>query len=256
MRGSATGAALGRDRTGLITGGLLLVVALAAWLDLLMQTEIPMSGPDVAGAAAFLGAWTVMMAAMMLPSAIPMVALYAVLQRNAKHTQRGLPAAVFAFVYLAVWAAFGVPVYIASVAIGAQMWSSDVLPYALAVALVGAGLYQFTPLKRTCLRVCRNPLSFLIARSRAGYRGSFSLAFEHAMYCVGCCWGLMVVLVAVGAMALNWVLLIAVVVAVEKLLPRGERSAVIAGAALVILGLSVAVRPDLAMVLRPPQMGM
>ena len=83
MTGSATGTALGRDRTGLITGGLLLVVAAAAWLALLTQAEMPMAGADLAEAAAFFGAWTVMMAAMMLPSAIPMLALYAVLRRNA-----------------------------------------------------------------------------------------------------------------------------------------------------------------------------
>jgi predicted metal-binding membrane protein len=248
--------AFARDRTGLITGGLLLVVALAAWLALLNQGEMPTSVPGLAEAGAFVGAWSVMMAAMMLPSATPMLALYAVLRRNASDSQRGVPAAVFALVYLAVWAAFGVPVYLASLIISAQTWLTDLLPYAIAVALVGAGLYQLTPLKRACLRVCRNPLSFLLARSRAGYRGSLSLAFEHAMYCVGCCWALMVVLVAVGAMALNWVLLIAVVVSVEKLLPQGGWSAAIAGAGLVILGLSVAANPALVMMLRPPHMGM
>jgi len=257
VTGSATGAALGRDRTGLITGGLLLVVAAAAWLALLTQAEMPMAGADLAEPAAFFGAWTVMMAAMMLPSAIPMLALYAVLRRNAAGGgQRGVPAALFALVYLAVWAAFGVPVYIASLVISEQTGLSDELPYALAGVLILAGVYQLAPLKRACLRVCRNPLSFLLARSRAGYRGSLSLAVEHALYCVGCCWGLMVVLVAAGAMALNWVLLIAVVVSVEKLLPRGEWSAATVGGALVLLGVTIAARPDVAILLRPIHVGM
>jgi len=257
VTGSATGTALGRDRTGLITGGLLLVVAAAAWLALLTQAEMPMAGADLAEAAAFFGAWTVMMAAMMLPSAIPMLALYAVLRRNAAGGgQRGVPAALFALVYLAVWAAFGAPVYIASLVISEQTGLSDELPYALAGVLILAGVYQLAPLKRACLRVCRNPLSFLLARSRAGYRGSLSLAVEHALYCVGCCWGLMVVLVAAGAMALNWVLLIAVVVSVEKLLPRGEWSAAIVGGTLVLLGVTIAARPDVAILLRPIHVGM
>jgi predicted metal-binding membrane protein len=126
----------------------------------------------------------------------------------------------------------------------------------LGAVLVAAGVYQFTPLKRACLRVCRNPLSFLLTRSRAGYRGTLGLALEHAAYCVGCCWGLMVVLVAAGAMALHWVLLIAAVVFVEKLLPRGEWTAAIVGSGLLLLGLAVVVHPDLAMVLRPSSTGM
>jgi predicted metal-binding membrane protein len=150
----------------------------------------------------------------------------------------------------------GVPIYLASVLISSQSGLNDVLPYALAIVLILAGTYQLTPLKRACLRVCRNPLSFLMARSRTGYRASLALALEHAAYCLGCCWGLMLVLVAAGAMALNWVLLIAAVVFIEKVFPRGEWTAAAAGGALVVLGVAVAVRPDLAMVLRPTPMGM
>jgi predicted metal-binding membrane protein len=142
-------------------------------------------------------------------------------------------------------------VYVASIAIAAQPGLQDVLPYTVAAVLVGAGIYQFTPLKRACLRVCRNPLSFLWGRSHAGYRGTLALGAEHAAYCVGCCWGLMVVLVAAGAMALNWVLLIAVVVLLEKLVPRGVLVARVTGIALVILGVAVALHPDLAMSLHP-----
>jgi predicted metal-binding membrane protein len=244
-------AALARDRTSLVTGGVLLAVALAAWVGVVLQSDMPSLAPE-SQAAAFLVAWGVMMAAMMLPSATPMIMLYAAVRRNAAAAGwTGISTLLFAFVYLALWVAFGVPVYVASVVIGAQTALADLLPYALALVLVAAGVYQLTPLKRACLRVCRNPLSFLMARSRTGYRGTLVLAIEHAAYCLGCCWALMVVLVAAGAMALHWVLLIAAIVFVEKLLPRGEWTAWIVGGALVLLGVAVALYPDLAMALHP-----
>jgi predicted metal-binding membrane protein len=247
-----------RDRTTLLTGGVLVVVALAAWAQLVLQPGMATASMlDLTEAIGFLVAWGIMMVAMMLPSAIPMIALYGVVQRNAASSgQKGLSEVWFALVYIAVWVAIGVPIYVASVFIASQPQLESVLPYALAGVLILAGVYQVTPLKRACLRVCRNPLSFFMARSRTGYRGSLGLALEHAAYCVGCCWGLMVVLVAAGAMALNWVLLIAAVVFVEKVLPRGEWTATVTGAALVALGIAVAVRPDLAMIIRPTSMSM
>ena len=251
------GAAVARDRTTLLSGGVLILAALAAWATLLMQSDTPMPAAGGGEALAFLAAWGIMMAAMMLPSATPMITLYAAVRRTAAPGgPGGLSTVVFAFVYLVVWVAFGLPVYAASVLVSLQTALDDVLPYALGAVLVGAGVYQFTPLKRACLRVCRNPVSFLLTRSRAGYRGTLGLALEHAAYCVGCCWGLMVVLVAAGAMALHWVLLIAAVVFVEKLLPRGEWTAAIVGGALLLLGLAIVVHPELALVLRPSSMGM
>ena len=253
-----TGMAFARDRTTLVSGGLLLVLALVAWVALIVQPQMAMPAMfDLLDAVVFLVAWGIMMVAMMLPSAVPMIALYGMVGRNAASLgQKSLPEAIFALVYVAVWVVMGVPIYLGSVIIANQPQLEPVLPYALAVVLVFAGIYQLTPLKRACLRVCRNPLSFFVSRSRTGYRGSFQLALEHAAYCVGCCWGLMLVLVAAGAMALNWVLLIAAMVFVEKILPRGEWSAAVAGAALVALGIAIAVRPDLAMIIRPASMSM
>jgi predicted metal-binding membrane protein len=246
---------LARDRASLVTGGVLVLVALLAWVVLFVQPAEPMPTAGPTDALVFLSAWGVMMAAMMLPSAMPMIALYSAIRRNTAATgSTGVSTAVFALIYLILWTAVGLPVYLASAAIAGVPGLQDVLPYALAVVLVAAGVYQFTPLKRACLRVCRNPLSFLWARSRTGSRGTATLAVEHAAYCIGCCWGLMVVLVAAGAMALNWVLLIAVIVLLEKLMPRGELVARVAGAALVVLGLAVAVHPDLAMLLHPAAM--
>jgi predicted metal-binding membrane protein len=257
--GSGTpGVALKRDRTGLITGAVLILAALVAWAVLLAQPAMSMSpSPDVGGATAFLLAWGTMMAAMMLPSAVPMIALYSVIRRNAASSgEKSIPASVFTLVYILIWVAAGIPIYLASLALANQPQFDEFLPYALAAVLIVAGAYQLTPLKRACLRVCRNPLSFFIARSRTGYSGSFGLAVEHALYCVGCCWALMVVLVAAGAMALNWVLLIAAVVFIEKVLPRGDWSTIVSGVLLIGLGVAVALNPDLAMMLRPAPVSM
>jgi predicted metal-binding membrane protein len=203
---------------------------------------------SLADGTGYLIGWGVMMAAMMLPSAAPMIALYGGVKSKFSQTgQRGIPTVLFALVYLALWLAFGIPVYSVSVlidsAVTANPGLASLLPYALAVVLLAAGAFQFSTLKRVCLRTCRSPFSFLLGRWRGGYIGTSRMALEHAAYCIGCCWGLMVVLVAAGAMALQWVLLIAVLVFVEKLLPRGEWTARLIGGALILLGLFVVVQP-------------
>jgi predicted metal-binding membrane protein len=257
--------AVGRDRATLVTAGLLLVVAAAAWIGVVRQPAGLMEPMDdgtgmavelsLVAAVAFVAAWSVMMAAMMLPSATPMIALYGAVRRTGpRSARRGIPTAVFALVYLLLWAAVGIPVYLVSSLVqGAAMAEptiAAVLPYALGLVLVAAGLYQWSPLKRACLRVCRGPLSFLMRGGRTGYAGTLRLALDHAGYCLGCCWALMVVLVAAGAMALQWVLLIAVVVLIEKLLPFGEWTARVVGGGLVLLGLALFLDPGLALVLR------
>ena len=110
------------------------------------------------------------------------------------------------------------------------------------VILVAAGVYQLSPFKQVCLRVCRSPLGFLLGHWRAGRRGSLALGWSHALYCLGCCWALMLVLVAAGAMGLPWVLLITAVVAAEKLMWGGEWIARITGSALVLLGMLAPIR--------------
>ena len=123
----------------MITGGVLLVIALAAWAVLLVQPEAPMAGSGLAGLLLFLVAWGVMMTAMMLPSAAPMIAMYSVMRRSENHAPAGIPTAAFALVYLALWVAFGIPVYFVSVIAGSLPALAEVLPYALAVVLIAAG---------------------------------------------------------------------------------------------------------------------
>ena len=265
---------LGRDRASLITAVAVIGLGLVAWVGVIADAsmagmpgmEAPPSamdhgdmadgtGSSVMSAAAFLVAWGVMMAAMMLPSAAPMIALYGAIHRHSGRTgQGGISVVAFSLLYLVAWLLFGVPVYGAQLAVDALVESSPavagLLPYALASVLIVAGAYQLSPLKTVCLRACRSPLGFLMARWRAGCLGTLRLGVAHALYCIGCCWALMVVLVAAGAMGLHWVLLVAALVALEKLAPGGVVVARAAGAALVVLGLLVAVEPSLYGVLR------
>jgi predicted metal-binding membrane protein len=190
-----------------------------------------------------------MMAAMMLPSASPMIALYAATQRTAPSlAARAVAVAHFALVYVALWAATGIPIYLVTVALGAL--SRTALAYGVAAVLLVAGAFQLSPLKRVCLRSCRSPLGFLLGHWRPGWRGALSMGVAHALYCLGCCWALMLVLVVAGAMGLAWVLLIAALVLAEKLLPGGDRVAWVSGVVLVLLAVAVAVRPEIAMILR------
>ena len=236
----------------------LLALAVPAWLFVVRDAAtmtMPGMAPSLAEGVAFTAEWGVMMTAMMLPSAAPTILLYRTVRRRlAANGERAVPAAAFAAVYLLLWAATGIPVYAAHLAVGAAAarWPAlaGALPYAVAGALVAAGAYQLTAAKRACLRRCESPLGFLMRRWRAGHVQTLRLAAEHAGWCIGCCWALMAILVAVGAMSLPWVVAIAAVVLAEKVAPGGARIARLAGLALVALGLLVAVRPELAGTLR------
>src|SRR2546427_529343 len=192
-------------------------------------------GPTIAQGALYVAAWTVMMAAMMLPSAAPMIALYAATQRTVGSAVGRLGrVALFTLTYLSLWTVTGVPTYLASVVLGAI--TAQALAYIVAGLLVAAGLFQLSPLKQMCLRGCRSPVGFLLGRWRSGWRGGLAMGWAHAAHCLGCCWALMAVLVVAGAMGLPWVLLIGLAVAAEKLLPRGEWIGRAIGGALVLLG--------------------
>jgi predicted metal-binding membrane protein len=253
---SGPGVAAGRDRATVLTYVGLLAVTSAAWAHVLWSAltddmagmEMVMT-PAVPDGLAFVAAWAVMMAAMMLPSALPMIGLYAATHGNAAGPGvRAVSVTLFTLIYVGLWAATGVPIYLASVALSAV--GAGARAYSIAATLVVAGLFQLSPLKHVCLRRCRSPLGFFLGHWRGGWRGGLAIGWRHAIYCVGCCWALMVVLVVAGAMGLAWVLLIAAVVAAEKLLPRGEWIAKLTGVALVLAGVAVAVRPGLAAALR------
>jgi predicted metal-binding membrane protein len=204
-----------------LTAAGLAAVSVAAWIAVvLMEDDMPM------GAALWLLAWTTMMAAMMLPSAAPLFLRY---EKQGGAVGSGLLAAG----YLAVWAAVGLVAY------EIDLHVPDPGTAVVAVVLIGAGIYQFTPLKYGCLRRCRQPVDFLVTHWHSGAAGAVRMGIDHGAYCVGCCWTLMAVLVLVGAMALAWVAVIALAVAAEKLLPQGEALARVVGVALVTGGILV-----------------
>jgi predicted metal-binding membrane protein len=197
----------------------------------------------------FLGAWTVMMAAMMLPSATPMILLHRLGAEG--RLRRQLWSGAFVAGYLVVWAAVGIVVWGASMAASAIVMPEQ-RAVAVAAILLLAGVYQFTPLKSTCLRACRTPADFLLTHWHRGLTGQLRLGIEHGLYCLGCCWALMALFVGVGAMSLVWAVGIALVVLVEKVGPRGVAFGRVAGALLIAAGVIVLARPDLAMAVGGP----
>ena len=247
-----------RDRGTLLLGAALLAVAAWAWVEVVREARAMwMPAPRLAPGegARFTLQWGVMMAAMMLPSALPMLLLYRTVRtRLSAQGERAAPPWAFAAVYVALWLAAGVPVYAAHVGVAAAVvrWPAlgALAPYGVAATLAAAGLYQLTGAKRACLRHCESPLGFLMRRWRAGYGATLRLAAAHAGYCLGCCWGLMLILVAAGAMSLPWVVAITLVVFAEKVLPHGGRTARAVGGALLVLAAAVALRPELALTMR------
>ena len=205
------------------------------------------AGWSAAGLVTFVLIWSVMMTAMMLPAVTPMLLLYrTVAARQAKPEGFLRPPLVLAAGYVLVWSAGGVGVYAllrVSSDAASRLSPSERLtwaPLALGAVLVLAGLYQFTPLKQACLRQCQSPVGFLIGHWRAGRWGAARMGVVHGAYCVGCCWALFAVLVATGVMSIAWMLLLTVVVFAEKVLPYGQRTAVVVGLGFVTLGVLVA----------------
>ena len=242
MVGLASDALLARERR-LVLVSLALLIALA-WLYL-WQGAAAMDDmgamPHMGGAAAFtltFAMWAVMMTGMMLPSAAPAILLYAALVR--KNAERGtvLPATwVFTSGYVAAWGAFSAAAALAQSALEHAMLMTPAMSLASkglsAAVLVAAGVYQWLPVKDICLRKCRNPLELFTVRWRPGARGALRMGLEHGLYCVGCCWMLMLILFAAGVMNLLWVAIIAGFIFVEKLLPGARYSSALAGVALV-----------------------
>lgn len=210
-----------------IAGAGLLVVTAASWVFVIAS-----SGDDememVPGATAYIGSWTVMMAAMMIPSVAPFALLYA------RGASRPAAPGLLAAGYLGVWALVGIPAYLLDRALGMDH------PTATAAVLIAAGLYQLSPFKQACLRKCRSPVDFLVQHWHPGLGGAFRLGAEHGAYCLGCCIALMAILVVAGGMGLVWVVAIALVVAAERLFPRGPLLGKIAGVGFIATGIAVA----------------
>jgi predicted metal-binding membrane protein len=211
-----------------------------------------MEGMDMSGTAmsfaAFLFAWFAMMAAMMFPAISPVVKLYS---RGAA-AGRVAPLPFFVSGYIVLWTVLGVPAYFAWRALMGPI--ADVRPWAAYLAggvLVAAALWQLTPLKSACLRHCRSPMSAFLQSGASATRpfGAAKMGAIHGLYCIGCCWALMAVLVAMGTMNLAWMLGLSVLILLEKNARAGERIALVGAAALGMLGLLLLVRPETLSVL-------
>lgn len=186
--------------------------------------------------------WSIMMVAMMLPAAAPMILIFmSVQQRRSQAGRASHPTWIFVAGYLAVWTGFSLLATLAQWGMQqASVISSGMSvshPALSAAILVLAGIFQWSPLKHACLSKCRSPLAFIMSHWRDGLLGALRMGFEHGAYCVGCCWLLMVLLFVAGVMNLLWVMAITAFIVLEKLVPKGELVARLSGLALIALGL-------------------
>lgn len=242
-----------------LTFAALSITAAAAWV-FLVKTEIAMRvmrgdgffmelmwmmmRPDAASAylVATATMWVVMMIAMMVPAVMPMLVVFQKLDRG---RQSALDPLNFAIGYLAAWAAFS---FIAAILqwllhggdfLGGTLLSMR--PLAAAAVLVAAGCYQLTPMKDACLEKCRSPMGFFLAHSRQGRFGAFLMGLHHGLFCIGCCWMLMLIMFVGGAMSVLTMALLTVLILAERILPAGPFVTRAPGFALIAAGVVLAI---------------
>ena len=238
-------AVLRRDRL-VVVAGLLAIVALSwAYMSYLAQDMgsmmIPLNQDWSAGDFGFqYGMWAVMMVAMMVPSAAPMILMFSTIQRRRLEQQQPyVPALVFVAGYVIVWAGFAAAATLGQWGLHQATLLSPMMKSTNAVLggslLLAAAIYQWTPLKYACLSHCRSPLGFIMTEWKEGTGGALHMGVKHGAYCVGCCWVLMALLFVTGVMNLVWVAIIAGFVLLEKVAPRGDRVNWVSGPALLAL---------------------
>jgi predicted metal-binding membrane protein len=228
---------------------LLLAVAAVCWAITARRMQGMDMGPgtDLGSLGWFATVWLTMMAAMMLPSLVPMALTYARASRKAGASSPTAASAIFACGYLLTWLGAGVLGYalirgVRSLDLSWLAWDEGG-PYVAGAVILGAALYELTPAKSTCLRHCRNP-ELLTARWRPGASGALRMGLEHGGFCVGSSWALMAALFALGVMNVAWMIVVAVLVALEKLLPWDRVAIASTAAFIAVLGLGVALAPD------------
>ena len=248
--------ALRHDRVALVV--LLVLTPVLSWIWIVIMARDmygPMTGPsawmmttqwDAPHLLMLWAMWSVMMTAMMLPSAAPLILLYGSAARRAPERTARRHTYALAAGYLAVWTTFSLAATALQRALASLLLISPMMEAGSsrvsAALLIVAGMYQWTPLKHACLRKCQTPLGFLMARWRDGSSGAFRLGFEHGSYCVGCCWALMLLLFAGGVMNVVVIATLTAWVAFEKLAPFGRRSAQFSGAVMIVVGLWILIR--------------
>ncbi len=248
---------LSRERAITLAG--LVGIAILAWLylsyDASRMASMPMNSGAMSGMTGqpsmslldpvsiglTFAMWSIMMIAMMLPSASPAILMYSSLSRKHKISGRSIgPTWLFTLGYLAVWTAFSAvatvlqlglqhAALLTEMMVSASTWLSGTL-------FVVAGIYQWLPIKDACLQRCRAPLQFFMFNWRSGSFGAFRMGAAHGAFCLGCCWALMLLLYTAGVMNLVWVALIAAFVMMEKLAPNGALVARVSGLAMIAVG--------------------
>ena len=240
---------LRRDRAIVLAG--IVVVAALAWAYTVYVAQ-GRSNMDIAMAqlqtwsAADFGLmflmWAVMMTAMMVPSAAPMILLFATVNRRRREQQRPYVATVvFLSGYVLVWSGFAAAATVGNWALHANSLLSSMMgestsAYLGGALLMTAGVFQWSRLKYVCLTHCRSPISFLMRDWREGGRGALKMGLHHGTYCVGCCWILMALLFVLGVMNLLWIAALAGFVLLEKVVPAGRRVSRATGVLLVLWG--------------------
>jgi predicted metal-binding membrane protein len=235
--------AAARGRLGLVA--LLLAISGIAWWWTARSMSGMDGGPgtDLGALGWFAGAWVVMMAAMMFPATAPTVALYARMTR-----QRGIVRPVmFAASYLVVWGATGLAGYavwrLGRATLATELAWGNAGRWLAAGLLALAALYEMTPLKNMCLQKCRSPLAFLLGSWRDGRAGALRMGARHGLWCLGCCWALMVALFALGVMSLVCMVLVTALITLEKTLPWRRVALWSTTAILLALAVFLAVAP-------------
>jgi predicted metal-binding membrane protein len=244
------------ERRVLIAALVVIPVLCWAWIvPMARDMSGAMSGPsawmltrvwDARHTSLLAAMWIVMMIGMMLPSVAPVLLLYAGVMRSTPDGPRAaLRVYPMAAGYLLVWIGFSLGAAVLQRLLGATVVTPMMTlqsSIAAAALFLVAAVYQLTPLKQVCLDVCRSPVTFILERMRPGASGAFRLGVEHGVYCVGCCWALMLLLFAGGVMNLWTIAVLMLVVLVEKLEPFGLRTRRVSAAALVAAAVWVMVR--------------
>ena len=244
-------AAASRERSSVVAG--LLVIAASAWFAVAwLRPAMANDGRMLTmgmGFPLFLGTWSLMMAAMMLPTVSPMVDAFVRVQSN-RRAAGSAYVSTLAFIagYLLVWCSLGVVAFtLARWLEDAAMdreWLMENGARLGGLLIAAAGVYQLSPLKRICLGRCRTPMSFVATSWRDGGVGAVRMGVKHGAYCLGCCWLLFAILFPLGIMNIAVMAAVTALIFVEKVLPEGFRAAMVAGVLLIGYGALVLVVPD------------
>jgi len=237
---------------GILLAGIATAWVISAWAELsgaaaqFHHHALYESGrPFWMSALLVLCSWQVMTAAMMLPSSLPFIRMYRAAASNAPEFPRAL--AFFLVAYFGVWTAFALAAFAGDMQlhrlVDAWPWLAAHSQVIAASTLALAAVYQLTPLKDACLKACRHPGLYLVSHYQRGASNGFRLGLGHALFCLGCCWALMLVMFAAGVAHLAWMGVLALIMLVEKAAPRGDRLVVPIGAALGALAIAAIVAP-------------